>query len=148
MYCLVYQSKANPAFGLLQIEKMLQKARAFNQKHNITGCLLFYRGDFIQYLEGDQNDLLALFGRIQNDVRHDFVTLLSHEKIKIREFNQWDMAYENLMSDNYQLQYLKLLVSTFMDDDPISLAPNPTSGKFWHATRLLLQGKWQQKNVL
>lgn len=148
MYCLVYQSKAKPIFGLLQIQEMLEKARKFNQEHEITGCLLFYHGDFIQYLEGNRTTLLQLFDRIQNDRRHEFVTLLSHEEITEREFEEWDMAYEDLLGHNYQLQYLELLVSSFIDENDFTLAPNPTSRKFWRATRLLLQGKWKKRELL
>lgn len=137
MFCLVYQSKANPNFGFSEIEKMLEKARAYNGKEKITGCLLMYNGRFIQYLEGEQEKVLSLFEKIENDVRNSEVILLSKEKIDEREFEECHMAFENLRNENSQLQYLKLLVGTFFEDSESSLAPNPTSRHFWGATKLL-----------
>ncbi len=72
---------------------------------------------------------------------HSDVRLLSHEVIETKEFDTWNMAFEYLRNDNNQLQYLKLLVSTFLSDEEDTLAPNPTSKKFWNATRLMLQCK-------
>lgn len=137
MHALVYQSKAKPVVDLNEIQEMLVKARKYNQKHGITGYLLFYKGDFIQYLEGKKKPVLSLFRKIQEDNRHEFVTLLSFEKIKRREFEAWEMGYEDFNAANNQLQYLKLLVDTFMVDDNNVMVPNPTSGKFWHAAKLL-----------
>lgn len=141
MFCLVYKSVANPNFGVSQIHEMLEKARKFNAKHNITGCLLFYNGHFIQYIEGNHLKVLELFDRIQNDSRHSNLELLAHENIEVREFDDWTMAFENLWGENSYLQYLKLIVSSFIEDPEPSLNPSPTSRKFWGATKLLLESK-------
>lgn len=141
MYALVYQSKASTSLGMLQIQEMLKKSRKYNQEQQITGCLLFYKGDFIQYLEGDRKRILEVFWKIQNDERHEYVTLLSFEKIEQREFEDWDMGYEDFNGDNNQLQDLKLQVGAFMVDDGSARFPNPTSGKFWNTTKLLLKSK-------
>ncbi len=61
MYALVYQSKANTVLGLNEIQEMFVKARRFNQKHEITGYLLFYSGDFIQSIEGKQETFIVAF---------------------------------------------------------------------------------------
>ncbi|MGC1516027.1 MAG: BLUF domain-containing protein, partial [Maribacter sp.] len=87
------------------------------------------------------NKLLELFSKIENDERHEFVTLLSFEEIMAREFEDWKMAFEDFSGDNHQLHYLKLLVAVFMEDDNGLVLPNPTSGKFWNATKLLLERK-------
>ena len=55
MFCLIYRSAANPSFKQGDIQKMLKKARLYNEKQGITGCLLYYKGEFIQYLEGNQS---------------------------------------------------------------------------------------------
>jgi len=141
MFCLVYRSKANPVFGSLQIKEMLEKARKYNKNRSITGCLLLYNGNFIQYLEGNQIQVLALFDKIKNDIRHSEINLLSHDIIEEREFEDWKMAFEFLSNENSQLQYLKLLVSSFFENSASSLTPNPTSLRFWRATKLLLQTK-------
>lgn len=141
MFSLVYQSKANPNFGMSEIQEMLKKAREHNQKEKITGCLLFFNNRFIQYLEGNKMKVLALYEKIKNDSRNYEVVLLAQEAIEERAFHNWDMAFEYLRNENSQLQYLKLLVGTFFEDGESSLAPNPTSRHFWRATKLLLESK-------
>ena len=116
MFCLVYSSTASPAFGKSQIHDMLEKARAHNRKENITGCLLYYKGEFLQYLEGNQIKVLQLFDIIKSDARHDSIELISHGHVETRQFEKWEMAYEDFLGDNDTLQFLKLLVSSYFDD--------------------------------
>lgn len=138
MFCLMYRSKANPNLGESQITEILEKARINNKQKHITGCLLFYHEHFIQYLEGEQHEVMRLYEIIQQDDRHFDVTLLSSTQIEEREFSSWDMAYENLLGSNSQLHYLKLLVSSFIDDADSGYGLNPTSIHFWKATKKLL----------
>ncbi|WP_175416188.1 BLUF domain-containing protein [Aggregatimonas sangjinii] len=135
----MYRSKANPNLGGSQIAEILEKARRNNKQKDITGCLLFYNEHFIQYLEGEQHKVMTLYDRIQQDDRHFDITLLSSTQIEEREFGSWDMAYENLFGNNCQLHYLKLLVSSFIDDADSSYGLNPTSIHFWKATKKLLE---------
>ena len=138
MFSLVYRSVASPVFDRLQILDMLEKAREFNQENKITGCLLCYRGEFIQYLEGNQIEVLNLFDKIQKDDRHSKINILSHGDIQGREFKQWHMAYEDFTRDNDDLQFLKLLTSSFVDSNSKTLDPNPTSTYFWRTAKRLL----------
>lgn len=141
MYCLVYQSEASPALVPADIESLLVKARVFNHDQGITGCLLYFRGVFLQYLEGNQLKVLSLYDQIREDRRHSDVKLLSHSQIKKREFEDWDMAYENFYGDNELINYLKLVVINFLEDPLKKLAPNPSSVQFWdHVSRMLSSG--------
>lgn len=141
MYCLVYQSVATREFGPHEIETMLNKAREYNHSQGITGCLLFYKGTFLQYLEGNQIRVLSLFDHIKVDKRHSEVRLLTHGQIEEREFLDWDMAYENLFGDNALINYLKLVVGNFLDDPLKKYNPNPGSTKFWDHVGQLLRSR-------
>ncbi len=138
MFCLVYSSIAQPTVDNGVIRDILDTSRKFNSKKKITGCLLFYRGEFIQYLEGKQLAVLELFDRIKDDPRHKKVKLLSHGEIEEREFSGWNMAYEDFMGENDHLQFLKLLVDSYVEDPKKSMDPNPTSKYFWRTARRLL----------
>ncbi|CAZ97055.1 BLUF domain-containing protein [Zobellia galactanivorans] len=146
MFCLVYTSIANIDFGTHEIHELLERARDFNKRNNITGCLLFYKDRFVQYLEGEETVVKELFERIKKDPRNREVSLLSESKIHNREFESWSMAFEHLKAENSNLQYLKLLVGTFFENPENSLSPNPTSIEFWNATKLLLETKYASKN--
>lgn len=124
------------------IEALLVKARAFNHDQGITCCLLYFRGCFLQYLEGNQLKVLSLYDQIRADKRHSEVRLLTHSQIEKREFKDWDMAYENFYGDNEQINYLKLVVTDFLEDPLKKLSPNPSSVQFWdHVSRMLLSGQ-------
>lgn len=138
MFNLVYRSKVNPVFVQSQIKYMLEHARTFNSSKNITGCLLFHHGAFLQYLEGDKEKVLTLFESIKKDKRHTEVFLLSSSHIYSREFDSWSMAYENFLGANHQLEYLKLLISSFTEVPDIAINPKPTSKGFWTAAKKLL----------
>lgn len=138
MFCLVYRSIAQPIVDAGAIRAILETARDFNKKNQITGCLLYYQGEFIQYLEGKQVVVLELFDRIKADNRHRKVSLLSHGEIEDREFSDWSMAYEDFLGDNDHLQFLKLLVDSYVENPKKSMDPNPTSKYFWRTARRLL----------
>ena len=140
MFSLVYKSVENPGFGIEQIQEMLKKAKAYNHANGITGCLLYHEGEFIQYLEGNQIRVLNLFDKIKQDPRHHKVELLSYEEREKREFEQWDMAFENLYGENEHITHLRLLVSEFYD------SKGPDNGRaskevFWKTVRNTLMAR-------
>ncbi|MEK6154107.1 BLUF domain-containing protein [Flavobacteriaceae bacterium 3-367] len=145
MFCLVYKSIADPIFEPVQIQEMLEKARVFNETQGITGCLLHYDGVFIQYLEGNQLKVLTLFDKINKDPRHKDLILLSHGYIEKREFKKWEMAFENFMGENDQLQFLRLLVGSYIQDADNAMDPNPTSKFFWRTAKRLLGTKHSER---
>lgn len=139
MFCLVYRSVAKPSFKQSEVEKMLKKARIANRNLGITGCLLYYAGEFIQYLEGNQIKVLELFDRIKKDKRHTDIELISYGERDSREFDQWEMAYENFLGENDQITYLKLLVSSYMEEPKKISNMHPASMSFWETVSKLLQ---------
>ncbi len=141
MYCLVYQSVAAPHLGPGDMKELLQKPRIFNQSQGITGCLLYYQGSFLQYLEGNQVKVLTLFDHIREDNRHSDVRLLTHGQILEREFETWDMAFENLFGDNALINYLKLVVGNYFQDASFKYKPNPSSIQFWDYVGQLLRSR-------
>ena len=145
MFCLIYRSVAKPSFKQSEIQKMLKKARLFNHQHGITGCLLYHNGEFIQYLEGNQIKVLELFDKIKKDKRHTDIEMISFAERESREFDKWEMAYEDFFGDNDQIVYLKLLVSTYFDSPDELTRLHPASLPFWETVNKLLN-KYSQPN--
>tara|TARA_B100000745_G_C20024430_1_gene348454 strand:+ start:168 stop:620 length:453 start_codon:yes stop_codon:yes gene_type:complete len=96
LFELVYCSKAKPNLQSKDIESILNSSSKFNREHNITGCLLYYGGEFAQILEGEEAAVLELYERIKRDPRHSFVLLLDTCRTTSRKFEQWGMAFQNL----------------------------------------------------
>ena len=61
MYEITYSSLVKKDVGPADISDILAKARIFNSKHNLTGCLLYYNHQFLQVLEGDKEIIQELF---------------------------------------------------------------------------------------
>jgi len=141
MFSLVYRSDAKSGFDLTQIQEMLFKAKSFNHKEGITGCLLYHDGKFIQYLEGNQLKVLQLFDKIKEDKRHRKVELLAHGEIEKRAFEKWDMAFEHFYGENEEIIYLKLLVSNYLQKKNTHLALHPSKAIFWETIGTVLYAK-------
>ena len=131
MFCLIYRSVARPSFRLDDIHQLLKKARRKNQELGITGCLLYYRGEFIQYLEGNQIRVLELFDTIKKDKRHDEIELISFSERETREFVDWEMAFEDFYGENEQISYMRLLVETYLESPDKLTRLHPGTLPFW-----------------
>ena len=135
MFCLVYRSTAQLAFKTVDVKEMLEKARISNSRDNITGCLLYYDDEFIQYLEGNQIKVLNLFDKIKADKRHKDISILAYGITDSREFKDWEMAYADYFGDNDQINYFRLLLDSYEEKEDSSIHPNPSFNAFWIAVR-------------
>jgi hypothetical protein len=95
MYQIVYCSKSKRLLSAADLHGMLSGFRAHNAAHRLTGILLHSWGNFLQLLEGEEADVIDVFGRIQNDRRHDQVALIDI-KLPGRMFSDWSMAFVDL----------------------------------------------------
>ncbi len=95
MYSLVYRSEANTLFSLPEIYKMLSIARDYNAEHNITGCLLYHNDQFLQLLEGEEEEVNVLYEKIKSDSRHHGVMTICEDTATNRVFSEWSMAFHD-----------------------------------------------------
>lgn len=61
--------------------------------------LLYYEGNFLQYLEGTEEDVNALFARILDDTRHHGLFVLERGDIDDRAFSAWTMGYKRFENE-------------------------------------------------
>ena len=100
IYKLTYESNAKKD-ALVGIQDILKNARAKNGPLNITGCLVYHNGNFVQILEGKKKDVYSLYKTIEKDSRHSNVRLISEELDKDRSFSDWNMAYFDPVSNGF-----------------------------------------------
>ncbi|WP_367111368.1 BLUF domain-containing protein [uncultured Psychrobacter sp.] len=67
------------------------QARRFNQYNNITGILCYGNGHFLQCIEGEKAQVLALQQRIFSDKRHKNTKTLLLQAVEQRNFSDWRM---------------------------------------------------------
>ena len=117
---------------------MLNQSRWFNEVNEISGCLVYHNGVFLQYLEGPEDRVLRLYARIEKDSRHTDVQILSSGHIYAREFDEWTMAYCNRQGYLDQIKYLKFLTSSDKEISEFSDIPNPKTKRFWMDVKKIL----------
>lgn len=76
----------------LELKDILATSRKNNLAFGISGVLCFLDGIYMQWFEGEDTAVNALYKKIENDPRHTDVKLLVHETISLREHPKWSMA--------------------------------------------------------
>ncbi len=140
LYHLTYRSIAIPEITIGQIEDILKTARNFNSKNDISGCLVFSKGYFIQLLEGSKDTIKELMDSIDMDKRHTNIDILSEGEVENRIFKTWDMAYlkpsEKMQSDK-ATEIKKMLLE--LTETTVDL--DFTFKVFWYNVDVLLREK-------
>ncbi len=75
-----------------ELGELFSAARSHNKKNGITGALLLSDDSFVQTLEGEEDVVQALLGRIRADTRHDQLEILDTSLVAGRVFARWAMA--------------------------------------------------------
>ena len=90
---LSYLSEAVSDMSFLGLMRLLESARAFNQKNGITGILLYDNQQFGQIIEGEYANVMKAWKRIQEDKRHHRIELLEIREISERSFPEWLLRF-------------------------------------------------------
>jgi hypothetical protein len=77
----------------LELNLLLEQARSKNKGLDITGVLLYFDGDFMQVIEGDETNVKNLYQSIVCDDRHRSIICVFSEEIDIRQFAEWSMGF-------------------------------------------------------
>ncbi|QII43806.1 BLUF domain-containing protein [Flagellimonas oceani] len=80
IYTLTYESVIVKPMDNQEMGLLLEQSRNNNIRDNITGCLIYYMGGFIQVLEGDRTKVLELYEKIKLDKRHKNVHMFSYPR--------------------------------------------------------------------
>ena len=95
---LVYISKATEPFTAASLKDLTAVANTNNAKLNVTGCMAYASGYFLQLLEGDSGTVDSLYRKIANDTRHKGTKLLLEQTVDEdkRLFGKWFMSSFNV----------------------------------------------------
>jgi hypothetical protein len=93
VYHVAYRSHTGQFPTQVLLHDLLAQSQAYNAAHGLTGVLLYSAGQFVQVLEGPEEEVRAVYGRIQRDLRHTDVRTLSEGPGPKRRFADWRMAF-------------------------------------------------------
>ncbi len=93
MLQIVYASAAAVSFAQTDLVNLLKVARERNAAAGISGMLLYHNKSFLQVLEGPQEQVDALFTKIEKDPRHKNCLVLLRGEIQEKESENWSMGF-------------------------------------------------------
>jgi bifunctional N-acetylglucosamine-1-phosphate-uridyltransferase/glucosamine-1-phosphate-acetyltransferase GlmU-like protein len=92
MNYIIYISTSVRLFDDSDLKDMLLQSRANNSEAGITGVLLYHRGTFFQVLEGEEEQINAMFEKIKADPRHHNIIKMKSGTMAERNFPDWSMG--------------------------------------------------------
>ena len=93
MFFILYVSKASDACTSRDVADILQTSRQNNPGAAITGILVYKNAEFLQYLEGPEAAVQALYDKIARDDRHEAVRIVDRGVTGERVFPDWSMGF-------------------------------------------------------
>ena len=94
MQAIVYISQETQPFTSGDLHKLLAVAVERNRANNLTGCLHYEGGYFMQYIEGEPDALRETVERIKRDRRHRIFYSADKIDVPARRFPDWYMNWE------------------------------------------------------
>ena len=116
LFELLYLSEISATTSASAIAELVVQARLHNKTRGITGLLLFDGEHFIQSLEGEQVDVMALMNRIECDDRHFNVTHLHKGLVATRQFQNFAMGYWYIEDESSVMKLRGLRGQAAMDE--------------------------------
>lgn len=96
LYYLLYLSNATHPMEPGELKVLLDVCQKNNKGRDITGMLLYKGGCFMQILEGEKEQIRALFDKVCLDSRHENVVEIGFEPIRERSFSDWSMGFVDM----------------------------------------------------
>lgn len=93
LWQILYQSTEVYEMDSSDMLKLLLDSRAYNAEHRITGLLIYHNHRFMQLLEGEREEVRALYSNITRDARHSDITIQIEGFESVRMFSDWHMAF-------------------------------------------------------
>ena len=122
---IVYVSLACEDLTPAQLGKLLANFCASNEKSGVTGVLVYHRREFLQLFEGEADEVLGLYRRIEDDQRHQQIYKLWDGPIAERNFARWSMAFV----DQALIEAMPQAVHPSQIDQGLANTVNNSTGK-------------------
>lgn len=90
---VIYSSQVAEDCDAECVGRIAAASARFNQMAGVTGVLLFDGGRFLQYLEGPDDGVRAVYERIRSSDRHANLVELADGRVTKRLFPYWRMEW-------------------------------------------------------
>lgn len=121
LFYIVYISAAVELLTDEELKQLLIQSQTANKEFDVTGLLLYYKGIFMQVIEGAPENVKQLFQNIEHDSRHTAVIKLAEEEIEERAFGEWAMAFKTISDEEFSK------LEAYVQPDKLNLPENSKS---------------------
>ena len=108
---LAWSSIPSSSFSAARLNQIIAPSRRNNERHHISGMLLFTGAHFLSILEGEERDLDDLWWRLERDPRHCDLFRIGNELCGKRLYPEWQMAFDVDSEVDAQIESLRSLQS-------------------------------------
>lgn len=93
-YSVMYISSGVPDLNNNDVHAIMDAAHKNNHALNISGFLLYDKGNFLQLLEGDQEKVMMIYDRVKNDWRHRNLIPVMDQYTEIKGFDFYHSGFK------------------------------------------------------
>jgi len=104
MYRMIYRSRSVEPLNWEIVRSITSVSERNNAASGVTGVLLASRTHFMQAIEGNFEDVNAVFRRICRDDRHAELSIVGFSTIDARLFGGWGMRGIGAFDFNKQIE--------------------------------------------
>lgn len=97
---ICYMSDSTNDESMLTIKDIYKKAKLNNAKNNISGVLIYHNGNYLQVLEGNENDVNKTYERIAKDTRHKNIIKVINANVEQRIFEDYNFGFTIVRSSS------------------------------------------------
>ncbi|MCH8615460.1 BLUF domain-containing protein [Sphingomonas sp. SM33] len=127
---VTYTSLARLDLQTDDLEDIHRSAREHNALDGITGLLVFNGTHFLQIIEGAEDAIEDLIGRLRQDTRHTGFEIRDRRKVEARSFPDWAMELVRVKAGYFEAR------ETITDRLPDSV-PEAIQARLFRMTELI-----------
>lgn len=94
LYRLAYLSRAQKHFTQEMVDNLEEQSSQNNAQLGITGYVCYTAPLFFAYMEGGEAEILQQMRQIQNDLRHDVISIIDLDTADERLFTNWGLIID------------------------------------------------------
>ena len=131
MISVLYISEALNSFTAQEIKELALSSIQNNNSKGISGYLYYKDKKFLQYIEGEKQDIYELIGTIKLDPRHRFIVSIEENILENRRFPDWGMkSIAEIMFKNSVAETTIIKTLTLFKDNNLTLSASSKSQLF------------------
>lgn len=121
MLCIVYISSIKNDYTTHELKTTYDKFKKFNDMNGITGLLIHYDKNVIQYIEGEEDIIRNLYNRIQKDNTHKSIIKLTEETSTERRLDDFKLClYKNKEKYTF-IEFIDICINNIQNKSLIKL---------------------------